>query len=143
MGRYGLGGSGRRETHSITARGDCRIIVVAASPINRIVISRMIERIYLKTAAVSPEAALEAVATNRPVLLIIDEGSHGDLDALLQAVADLRQSSASDFPRIVLIVEPSRLGNPGYDGIADAVIAKPIMPETLQPVVERLTRDPA
>ena len=140
MGRNGLGGSGRG-TPSVKSTGHGRILVVAASPINRIVISRMVERVYLKAIAVAPEAALDALATKSPALVIVDGGGNGDLDGLMSSIISQRQAQAKDLPRIVLIIEPSQQESLSYEGVVDAVVAKPITPEALQPVVERLTRD--
>jgi len=142
MGRNGLGGSGRA-TPSVGCADHSRILVVAASPVNRIVISRMLERIYLKPTAVDHEAALEAFVAKCPAMVIIDEGQQTNLDALIEELASRRQSHMSNLPRIVLIAEPSQQGSVRYEGLVDAVVAKPITPEILQPVVERLAKDGA
>ena len=62
MGIGGPGGDGGRD------RG--RVLIVASSPINRIVISHTIERIYLKPTAVAPEAAAFFLPAYREAMLL-------------------------------------------------------------------------
>jgi CheY-like chemotaxis protein len=142
MGRNGLGSAGRGAPSTGGAEMG-RVLVVAASPINRIVISRTIERIYLKPTAVAPDAALNALAVSRPMMVIIDEGTDRDvLQPLLAEIARRRQGAENRLPGVVLIVEPSRRSEvSSYGEIVDATVAKPITPEVLQPVAERLARE--
>ncbi|WEX08820.1 response regulator [Chelativorans sp. AA-79] len=143
MGRNGLGGSGRGTTPSDSTSYD-GVFVVATSPINRIVITRMVERIYLKAMAITPETALDALRAKRPMMVIIDEGRQPDLiEPLIEEIARLRSAFTARLPRIVLIVEASRQNEARRDGIVDAVVVKPITPEVLQPIVDRLSKGAA
>jgi len=143
MGRNSVGGAGGSTPAKDSGTDRNRVLIIAASPINRIVISRSIERLYLKATAVGPEGALEALAAVRPMMVIVDEGRQGEsLEALYQDLALRRQNTGERLPRVVLIVEPSRQKEATtYGGVVDAVLAKPITLEAIHPVVERLARE--
>ncbi|WP_309083380.1 response regulator [Chelativorans sp.] len=114
------------------------VLVVAASPINRIVISRTIERAGMRATTTSPETALDALGERRPAMVIVDEGGQeGLLTLLFGEIARLRAGDAG-LPRVVLVVEPSQQRGKSYGGIVDAVVVKPLTPEGLQPIVQRL-----
>lgn len=132
MGIGGPGGDGGRD------RG--RVLIVASSPINRIVISHTIERIYLKPTAVAPEAALSALDKSRPMMVIIDGMGEDEMPSLLAEIARQRRASQMRLPRVVLIAEPTGR-TPPHDETIDAVVSKPITPDVLQPVVERVAQE--
>jgi len=143
MGRNSVGGAGGSTPAKDSGTDRNRVLIIAASPITRIVISRSIERLYLKATAVAPEGALEALAAVRPMMVIVDQGQQGDpLNALYQDLALRRQNTSERLPRVVLIVEPSRQQEMiTHGGVVDAVLPKPITLEAIHPVVERLSRD--
>lgn len=116
------------------------VLIVAASPIIRIVIARTIERIYLRPIPVSPEIALDTLNDRQPDVVILDADTHEELlDPLLAELQRRRRASEDRRPRVVLIEEADRRqGEPRFAGLVDAAVPKPITPDTLQPVVERV-----
>lgn len=76
------------------------------------------------------------------MLVIVDGGpDNRDCDAVLAVVHGYRRSSGGDLPRVILL---STRINPGdrlpFAYLIDAVVAKPITSDRLQPVVQRLVR---
>lgn len=118
---------------------DNRALVVAASPINRIVIAHTLEKIYLKPNAVAPQGALAALRASSPIVAIIDDSGAGDiLEALLNEVAGRSKSSERGLPRVVLIGRPEDIPSVSSRHTIDAVVTRPFTPDTLQPIVERV-----
>lgn len=117
-----------------------QVLVVADSPILRIVVARTLERIYLKPIPVRPDVAVTTLASRRPSTVIFDAATDDEfLDPLLAELSHLRRGSQEVLPRVLMIEEPDQEDlKPGFAGLVDARIAKPITPDTLQPVIERL-----
>ncbi|MCT8998760.1 hypothetical protein [Chelativorans intermedius] len=144
-GKYthdGTENPGHTPSESPNARESRLVLVVSASPVNRIVISSTLQRIYLKPRAVGPDAALTALRECRPLMAIVD-GALADvrLAPFLSELATRRRSSGEGLPRTVLIADPSQKDRPARPEIIDVVAAKPITPDALQPIVERLLAD--
>lgn len=116
------------------------VLVVATSQINRIVISRTVERAGLKVIAETPEEAGELLERLRPGTVILDGGADNcECDMLFDRLAGLRRGTGSTLPNIILITTANGTAETLAPGrIIDAVVAKPITPEILQPVVMRL-----
>jgi CheY-like chemotaxis protein len=113
-----------------------RVLVVGTSPVNCVVVSKIVERCGLKPLSGSPEAAAKAVLALAPGVVVLD-GADGDAHELIDALQAMRRATADTAPRIILL--SSRNGSPaslGSPEIADAVVPKPIMPERLQPLIE-------
>ena len=117
-----------------------RALVVGKSSINRVVVSKIIERSGLKPMAETPEAALETLRSLIPGTVILDGGaSNKDCDGLMAQLATLRRMTRASTPCVILL--STRMGCEKVlqaTTTIDAVVAKPITPEQLQPVVERL-----
>lgn len=117
-----------------------QVLVVARSQINRVVITRIVERSGLRPVSEAPEAALTMLRHLTPGTIILDGGSDNrDCDALIPAIMSLRQASGCKLPSVILL--SSRPGTPeslSLSSAVDVVVAKPITPERLQPVVEKL-----
>ncbi|WP_159593494.1 response regulator [Chelativorans xinjiangense] len=141
-GRSSAGGLGRSPSNDDHGPDTNRVLIVSDSPINRIVIARTLERIYLKPQAVASSAALKALNDSRPVMVIIDGPAQGiAFGPLLSELAKQRGASERNLPRTVLIDGPAQRSDTPPAGLIDAVAIKPITPDVLQPVVERLVRD--
>lgn len=138
--KAGLSAAAGRGSSSGTSRPASRMaLIVAASPVSRIVIGRTIERIYLRSDAVAPNQALEALQRRKPVLMIIDEPLDNTLlEPLLSEVIRRRRASESQLPRVILIADPVQRRSLPLEAAIDAVVYKPITPDALQPLVERL-----
>lgn len=115
------------------------IIVVGRSTVNCIVVSRIVERMGLKSIVETPEAAHETIRRERPVLAILDGGAgDADCDALLTSLAEVA-AEADAMPSIVLLsTQPQKAGSSPHAALISAIVAKPITPDRLQPVIDRL-----
>ncbi|RAZ85678.1 response regulator [Mesorhizobium hawassense] len=123
-----------------TAADFSRVLVVGKSSINRVVVSKIVEKSGLKPISESPETAEKALAGRLPGAVILDGGADNkDCDRLMSAIDALRRASGKPLPAVILLSTSN--GTPeslGLSSMVDAVVAKPITPDRLQPVVERL-----
>lgn len=119
-----------------------KILVVGKSRINLVVVSEIVHRCGLRAVSTSIEDAAAHFSTRRPQLVILDGGADNrDCDTLVEHIAALQRTSEAREPRVVLL--STRITTPdqvGFAAVVDEVVAKPITPERLQPVVERLVR---
>jgi CheY-like chemotaxis protein len=117
-----------------------KVLVVANSPINRIVMAKIVERSGLQPMVGSPETAATMLQPLIPGAIILDGGADNkECDCLMPAVAAARRGAGGTLPAVILL--SNRIGTPhslGLPEVVDVVVAKPITPEKLQPVVERL-----
>lgn len=117
-----------------------KVLVVGKSSINRVVVSKIVERSGLRPISESPETAEKALAGIMPGAVILDGGpDNRDCDRLMPGIDALRRASGKALPAVILL--STRTGTPeslGLSSVVDAVVAKPITPERLQPVIERL-----
>jgi CheY-like chemotaxis protein len=117
-----------------------KVLVVGKSSINRVVVSKIVEKSGLKPISEPPEAAEKTLAGQLPGAVILDGGpDNKDCDPLMSAIDALRRASGKPLPAVILL--STRNGTPeslGLSSVVDAVVAKPITPERLQPVVDRL-----
>lgn len=117
-----------------------KVLVVSRSPINRIVVSRIIEQSGLKVVAESPETAPSALTGVIPGTVILDGGPENcDCDAVLSGVAAIRGMVGRSAPCVVFL--SNRTGT--VESLAlprtvDFVVAKPITPDRLQQIIDRL-----
>lgn len=117
-----------------------QVLVVGKSPVNRVVIAKIVERSGLKPVSESPEQAAKSLSSLVPGMVILDGGAgNNDCDQVLALLRDRRRVSAKNLPAVILLstatADASALtANPGVD----AVVAKPITTETLQPTIDRL-----
>lgn len=117
-----------------------QVLVVGTSPVNRIVISKIAERAGLRTVSELPDEALKVLETEQPAMVIADGGASNDeCNLLLCALRDRRRGLAAASPAVILLCtaasDSAQLAS--RHGV-DAVVAKPITPDRLQPVIERL-----
>jgi CheY-like chemotaxis protein len=118
------------------------VMVVCSSPINRIVVSRIAEQASLKVVCEMPQHAAEALFSRQPGLVILDCCSnHEELHPIAPAIIDHRRASGSRFPMLVVLSTKNLPADSPFTNIADAVIAKPITPDALQPKIEQLVED--
>ncbi len=118
--------------------GTNRAIIVAASPIDRIVIARTIERIYLKPMPIPPESVLETLRRKTRIVIIDALKQEEVIEPLLAELARQRQA-AKGSPRVLMIVEPDQhhLFKTRTDAV-DATFVRPITPDRLQRAIERV-----
>ncbi|TPM38920.1 response regulator [Mesorhizobium sp. B2-3-4] len=131
---------GTRDSGAETIRDPSRVLVVGKSPINRVVVSKIVERSGLKPISESPDMAQKTLRTLVPGAIVLDGGpDNSDCNNLMPSIETLRRTSGKSLPPVILL--STKNGTPeslGLSNVVDAVVAKPITPERLQPVIDRL-----
>lgn len=116
-------------------------LIISQSPVNRIVITRSLERLLLKAEAVAPDQALFALEQNKPWLVVIDEqGSEEQLETFTKKVMQQRRGSENKRSPLAMLIARSNDSKEQASQIFDAVLVRPVTPDVLLPTVERLTR---
>jgi CheY-like chemotaxis protein len=117
-----------------------RVLVVGRSPVNRVVVSKIIEKSGLKPISETPEAAAKMLRSVFPGTVILDGGvDNKDCDGLMARLASLRGACRHDAPSVILLATKAHCeADPTPLAAVDAVVAKPITTELLQPVIDRL-----
>ena len=125
---------------NVAAANLAAVLVVGKSQITRVVVSKIVERSALRPVTESPENAQRTLSSLKPGTVILDGGADNrDCDHLFADLAAQRQVSGRNVPRVILLsVRLANRDDLSHDSVIDAIVAKPITPETLQPVVERL-----
>ncbi|MEV8645915.1 response regulator [Mesorhizobium ciceri] len=121
-------------------RDPSQVLVVGRSPINRVVISKIVERSGLKPISESPDTAARILRSLIPGAVVLDGGADNkDCDNLMSSIDALRRASGKSLPPVILLsTKNGTTESLGLSGVIDVVIAKPITPERLQPVIDRL-----
>ena len=129
-----------QDSSTETIRNPSQVLVVGKSPINRVVVSKIVERSGLKPISESPDMAAKTLRTLVPGVIVLDGGADNkDCDILMSGIETLRRASGKSFPPVILL--STKTGTPeslGLSNVIDVVVAKPITPERLQPVIDRL-----
>lgn len=117
-----------------------RVLVVGKSPVNRVVVSKIVERSGLKPISESPETAATTLRSLIPGALVLDGGADNkDCDALMSDIDALRRTSGRSRPSVILLSTKSCTPESlGLSSVVDAVVVKPITTERLQPVIDHL-----
>ena len=117
-----------------------RVLIVGNSQINRIVVSKIIERSGLRPLSETPVGAVRILPLMFPGLVILDGGPENkDCDSVAAGLLALRRVSDKKLPAVILL--SNRSGDDAslaLGGTIDAVVTKPFTTEQLQPVVDRL-----
>jgi CheY-like chemotaxis protein len=129
-----------RTLHTELAVDFSKVLVVGNSPINRVVVSKIVERSGLKPISESLDEAARTLLSLIPGAVVLDGGADNrECDRLIPGIAAVRQASGKSMPSVILL--STRNGTPeslDLSSVVDAVVAKPITPERLQPVIDRL-----
>jgi CheY-like chemotaxis protein len=135
LGLSGTIDAGQTNTANLGA-----VVVIGKSNITRVVVSRIVERSGLRPVAEAPQDAQRTLARVMPGTVILDGGADNcDCNHLYACLSDQRRASGRNVPRVILLSTSN--GTPetlSLGPVVDAVVAKPITPENLQPVVDRL-----
>lgn len=131
--------SGRASAFSHRADFDLAL-VVGTSPINRVVVSRIAERAGLKVVATSPQEAASTLLSKWPGIVILDGGADDrDCDVLMESLAAQRLAAGGRAPFVILLQNANpKQGQPVRGGTIDAIVAKPITPDRLQPLIRSM-----
>ena len=117
------------------------VLVVGKSPVNRVVVAKIVERSGLKTASEVPDKALDVLYSLRPGTVVLDGGpSNSDCDEILARIDAQRRATGRRVPAVILLSTREPAEDKVASNAIDAVVAKPLTPETLQPVVDGLLR---
>lgn len=129
-----------RDSSTETIRDPSQVLVVGKSPINRVVISKIVERSGLKPISESPDTAARILRSLIPGAVVLDGGADNkDCDHLMSSIAALRRASGKSQPPVILLsTKNGTTESLGLSDVIDVVVAKPITPERLQPVIDRL-----
>lgn len=115
-----------------------RALVVARSHVTCVVVAKIAERAGLKTFSEQPETASKRLSELLPGLVIVDGGvENRDFDQLMPALSGTRRA-ARGLPATILLSTTNAPTEDAFGGVIDVLVAKPITPENLQPVIERL-----
>lgn len=112
------------------------ILVVSSARVTGIVVSRIVEQAGLKCICVSAAEIEMALAGQQPAAIIIDDDPR-----LATRIADLRRAAPGQQgvrlrPLVILLATNGPSLQAGRDSPhVDSVVAKPIMPENLQPLL--------
>ncbi|MHB9433992.1 response regulator [Mesorhizobium sp. P15089B] len=132
--------SSSRDANSEISTDFSHVLVVGKSPINRVVVSKIVEKSGLKPISELPEMAAKTLRTLIPGAVVLDGGpDNEDCRALIAAIDALRRTSGRSLPKVILL--STKTGTPdslGLSSVVDVVVTKPITTERLQPVVDRL-----
>jgi CheY-like chemotaxis protein len=114
-----------------------RVLVVGNSQINRIVVSKIVERSGLKPISEKPIPAVRMLPLLFPAIVIMDGGpDNTDCDELMPGILALRRISAGETPGVILL--SSCNSNLALSNAIDAVVTKPFNTDQLQPIVDWL-----
>lgn len=117
------------------------VLVVGRSPINCVVVSKIVERSGLKPVCEVPERATDILFSLRPGTVVLDGGaSNRDCDEVLARIDAQRRTTGRRVPAVVLLSTREMSADDFPVSSIDAVVPKPFTPETLQPVVDGLLR---
>jgi len=134
-----INGSEREPDDEAAGTPERVILVAGDSRVNRVVVCRIVERMGLHTVSAPCDEAVRSLAKLMPVTVIVDSGSeNGDCEALLGSLATLRQANDGRPAVVLLSTTKVDVSDSPMLGFVDAVVPKPILPELLQPVIERL-----
>ena len=115
-------------------------LVVGSSPINRIVVSRIAERAGLKVLAETPDSAGATLAARFPGTVILDGGvDNRECERLMESLAAQRRAAGGKAPFVILLSNTNPApGQPPKGGTIDAIVAKPVTPDRLQPLIRSM-----
>ncbi len=116
------------------------VLVIGRSRINRIVVSRIVERSGLRPVSEAPDTAARTLESIFPRAVILDGGANNqDCESLMSRLVVMRGMTGERLPAVILL-STHTIGDEAQQGLlaVDAVVSKPILPELLQPVVDRL-----
>ncbi len=117
------------------------VLVVGRSPVNCVVVAKIVERSGLRSVSQVPEKAIEVLFSLRPGTVVLDGGpTNGDCHEVLSRIDAQRRATGRRVPAVILLSTRDVLDDDIPVSAIDAVVAKPFTPETLQPVVESLLR---
>lgn len=116
------------------------VLVVGASPINRVVIGRIVECAGLKVFCETPQNAWRSLLACQPGTVIFDCGADsGEGDGFAPVFEQFRMQQGGALPLLITLSTTAMpTGGAFLAEFADAIVSKPITVEGLQPVLVQL-----
>lgn len=115
------------------------VVVVGRSQVNLVVLSRIVELARMKPIAEAPEAAGRVIEANRPAIVVLDGGADmHECDSVLESIIAQKRLSGGAAPFVILLTPNNRPQLPVTSSAIDAVVAKPVTQERLQPLFEQI-----
>ncbi len=117
-----------------------KVLVVGKSRINQVVVAKIVEGLGLKPIPQSPDGAATVLLAMVPGAIVLDGGADNrDCQCLMPALTALREACGPSKPPLILLsTRTGKPENPALARLVDVVMAKPITPDKLQPVLKRL-----
>jgi CheY-like chemotaxis protein len=116
------------------------VIVVGRSPVTLVVLSKIVERARMRAVTATPESAAKQLGQGQAAIVILDGGSDmHECDGVLGPILDQKLASPDGRPFVIMLT--MRNVNPETiqaGGAIDALVAKPVTPERLQPLIEQV-----
>lgn len=113
-------------------------LVVAASPVTRIVVSSIAERAGLRTHSSTPGQAQPLIAGRLPAIALLAGGADSDANnQLMEQLAALRRPAGRTQAPFIVFLANSNSSRP-MDDMADIVMAKPVTLDRLHPIIRDL-----
>ncbi|QDZ01652.1 response regulator [Nitratireductor mangrovi] len=115
-------------------------LVVGSSPINCVVISRVVERFGIRVSSVAPRQATERLTREEPAIVILDlQPSDGDCAELFEQLRAMRSRTSRSLPAVLLLSTTNTVpGTVEAGPVVDMVVARPVTIDRLQPAIEAL-----
>ena len=114
-----------------------QIVLVGRSQVTMVVLSKIAERVGLRAAAHTTRTAQQAILDGGALIAILDGGpDHRDCDEVLDAIRARKRLDGRGLPFVILLTTGTKDPSlPHHAGAVDTVVAKPITPERLQPLL--------
>jgi CheY-like chemotaxis protein len=116
------------------------VLVVGESPVNSVVVSRVVERMGLKVRSERPEVAAATLLDMKPAIVILDGGHENrDCDGLLDDLTMHRAETDGIFPAVILLSTANKGAEDApITRVVDMVVSKPITLDRLLPAIDAL-----
>jgi len=116
------------------------VLVVGVSPVNRVVIGRIVECAGLKVICETPQNARHSLLACQPGTVVFDCGAdNSECDCLAPLFEQFRIKQGDALPLLIMLSTPGvRTSGTLLTEFADATVSKPITVDGLQPVLVQL-----
>lgn len=115
------------------------VLIVGRLPVNLVVLSRIAERALMRPVTEAPERAAMLLEKLQPTVVILDCGADlHECDALFGSIAAQKRLTER-APYAILLTPNARTAAEVMErGVVDALVAKPVTPDRLQPMLEQV-----
>lgn len=115
------------------------VLVVGNSRIGNVVVGKIAERAGLKALAATPENAVAILSSENPATVILDGGADdNECNVVMESLAAQRSQRGGRLPVVIFLSSMDLSAPTAYRNLVDAVVAKPVNPDRLQPLMQNL-----